>query len=307
MNAEAGLVPEAGGALYGSPMSGSATEFGRRWTLSTMSVTPADFYDAFGDREFIRPSLTNIVSELLHRTELHRARGRVLDVGAGVGRFSVPLARLCSSMVVVDVSAGQLERNRALLANRGLLSKVECHLERDVSELTGLSDDAFDTVVCFRGPLNYCTGSYQAATRELFRVLRPGGLLLLSVRSVHSGVRPFVQAAFQTQDPHSLSAALALFDAPLLEHATSPPMRLFSVREMISLVTAYGGVVDRMTGDGMLAPWLDRSAPRHLWRRLVRIERRLAPDPYSIAHANHVIMTVRKTASLGDGIGRPSA
>lgn len=281
----------------GIDTQGSATA-GR----ALVNVRPADFYDAFGDREYVRPTLTSIVSELLHRTELRHARGRVLDVGAGVGRMSVPLARLCSSMVVVDVSARQLERNRALLASRGLLSKVECHLQRDVAALSGLNDSAFDTVVCFRGPLSYCIGSYEVAVGELLRVLRPGGLLLLSFRSVHSGVRPFVQAAFETQDPHSLSAALALFEAPLLTHVTTPPMRLFSVGEMVSLVTARGGLVERIAGDGMLAPWLNWSASRQLWRKLVRIERRLAIDPYSIAHASHIILTVRKEASSGDGI-----
>lgn len=268
--------------------------------VGVTSITAADFYDALGDREFVRPSLTTVVSDLLHRTVLNLAKGRVLDVGAGVGRLSVPLARQCSSMVVVDVSKRQLERNRSRLTNRGLLSKVECHLERDVTELTGLSDAAFDTVVCVRGPLNYCTGSYQAAIRELFRVLRPGGLLLVSVRSVHSGVRPLVQTAVQRQDSEPLSGAQALFEGALLEHATSPSMRLFSVSEIVSLVTAAGGLVELMAGDGVLAQWVDGSLPRQLWSRLVRIERRLAHDPHGVANANHIIIAARKTGSSDD-------
>lgn len=260
-----------------------------------MTVAAAEFYDRFGNREFARPSLVNFVSEVLHRAALTRASGRVLEVGAGVGRFSVLLARRCSSMVVVDVSAAQLERNRSLLRDRALLEKVERHLQGNVCALGDLPDDAFDSVVCFRGPLNYCVSSFDAALDELFRVLRPGGILFVSVRSVQSGVRPLVQAAFHMRDPAWLSEALRLFGSSILEHPTSPTMRLFSVTEMLALVEARGGVVERLSSDGVLAPWLDRSAPRGLWMKLVRIEKRLASDPYGIAHANHVILTIRKT------------
>jgi ubiquinone/menaquinone biosynthesis C-methylase UbiE len=259
-----------------------------------VTVTAAEFHDRFGDREYARPSLVNFVSEMLHRGELTVASGRVLEVGAGVGRFSVLLAKRCSSMVVVDVSLAQLERNRSVLHERALLEKVERHLQADVCALCDVPDEAFDSVVCFRGPLNYSVFSFDAALDELFRVLRPGGILFISVRTVQSGVRPLVQAAFQTGDPEWLGAALRLIGTSVLEHPTSPTMRLFSVTEILALIEAHGGRVERLSGDGFLAPWLDWSAPRMLWTKFARIEKRLARDPYGIAHANHVILTIRK-------------
>ena len=265
-----------------------------------MTVTAVEFFDRLGDREFARPSLVNFVSEILHRAVLTKASGRALDVGAGVGRFSVLLARRCSSLVVADVSPGQLERNRSLLSERGLLDKVECHLERDVGDLSDFPDHAFDSVVCFRGPLNYCVTSFDAALQELLRVLRPGGILFLSVRTVQSGVRPLVQAAFQIHSRAGIDEALRLVDSLVLEHPTSPSMRLFSVSEMLGLVQEHGGVAEGLSGDGVLAPWLDRSPPTVLWTKLVRIEKRLACDTYGIAHANHVILTIRK-ADRGGG------
>jgi ubiquinone/menaquinone biosynthesis C-methylase UbiE len=266
-----------------------------------MPVDPADFYDRLGDREFARPSVVNFVSEVLHRSTLNRVSGQVADVGAGVGRFSAGLARRASSLVIVDVSGSQLERNRAALEQRGLLGKVERFVQADVSSLSELSSDSFDSVVCFRGPLNYCVLTFEVAIDELLRVLRPGGTLFLSVRTLQSGVRPLVQAGFQLQDGAAFEEALRLFDSLVLEHPTSPSMRLFSVGEILSLLDARGASIDRLSGDGVIAPWLDRSTPRHLWRKLVRIEKRLAGDPYGIAHANHAILVARKADQVGPG------
>lgn len=259
-----------------------------------MTAFAADFYDRLGDREFARASLLNVVSEVLHRAALTVARGRALDIGAGVGRFSVVLARQCSSLVIVDVSDRQLQRNRTLLRERSLLDKVERFVQADVRDLGEFPDASFDAVVCFRGPLNYCVSSYEGALAELFRVLRPGGILLLSVRSVQSGIRPLVRCGLDVRDPKCLAEAAGMLDSPVLENPASPPMRLFSAAEMLSLVAEQGGVVERMSGDGVLAPWLDRSVPLESWTKLVRIERRLASDPYGIAGANHLIFSVRK-------------
>lgn len=261
---------------------------------SVQLITAADFYDLYGDREFARPSLGNYVSELVHRSYMTKVAGRVLEVGAGVGRFTVPLAKRCSSMVVMDISSRQLERNRSLLASRGLLSKVERHSQGDVSELTELDDASFDVVVCFRGPLNYCVKSYGDAMRELFRVLRSGGQLLLSVRTVFSGVRPYVDSAFRMGDAAPLQAVPGLLASHKLEHPTSPSMRLFTASETMELVRICGGRVERVSGDGVLAPWLDAGSPRQLWCRLMHIERRLADDPFGIANANHLILAARK-------------
>jgi len=265
--------------------------------VAPMAADVADFYDRFGDREFGRPSLVNYVSEALHEAFLRGARGRALDAGAGIGRFTVPLARHCRSVVVVDISSSQLERNRVRVREAGLLRRIEAHLQLDISHLKGLGDSSFDSVVCFRGPINYSVTSLDRALSELLRVTRPGGLLLVSVRTRFSAIRSLALAGVHLNDLLQMRRALGVSIKPVIRARHVPAQRLISIGEFLDLVAHQSGVVERVSGDGFLTPWLAASTQTTLWPAILKIERRLARDVYAVATANHAMFAIRKSAT----------
>ena len=65
---------------------------------------------------------------------------RVLEVGAGPGRFTIELARLGARIVVTDISPVQLELNATHVAEEGMASAVERTEVADVCDLTRYSD-----------------------------------------------------------------------------------------------------------------------------------------------------------------------
>ena len=74
----------------------------------------ATFFDELGEREWLRfadgrtpPQSLDV--HLDHLRRFVRPGDRVLDVGAGPGRFTIELARLGAAIVVADLSPGQLE------------------------------------------------------------------------------------------------------------------------------------------------------------------------------------------------------
>ena len=76
----------------------------------------ARFYDEYGAREWERFDLSAMdrVGLEVHLRLLreHIRKGdRVLDAGAGPGRFTLELARLGARVVVCDISPAQLELN----------------------------------------------------------------------------------------------------------------------------------------------------------------------------------------------------
>ena len=81
-----------------------------------------------------------------------RPGDRVLDVGAGPGRFTIELARLGADVVVVDLSPRQLELNREKVAEAGLEERVVERVLADVTDLSRFADASFDVTVCFGGP-----------------------------------------------------------------------------------------------------------------------------------------------------------
>jgi ubiquinone/menaquinone biosynthesis C-methylase UbiE len=101
-----------------------------------------------------------------------RATGRTLEVAAGTGRnfsFYPPDVTL----VAIDSSAGMLDEARSRAARLGR----EIEISQADAEALPYADASFDAVVC---TLALCSVADRAgALAEMYRVLRPGGLVLL--------------------------------------------------------------------------------------------------------------------------------
>jgi len=149
----------------------------------------ASFYDDYGESEWTRfeDGRTPAPSLDVHLDRLRRfvnGGDRVLEVGAGPGRFTIELARLGAQVAVSDLSPGQLELNREHVVAAGLDEHVTERTVADVLDLSRWEDASFDATVCFGGPLSYVVDRAEQAIAELVRVTRPGGHVLVSVMSL---------------------------------------------------------------------------------------------------------------------------
>ena len=158
-------------------------------TLGWDPERAASFYDEYGEQEWTRfeDGRTPAPSLDVHLDRLRRFVGagdRVLEVGAGPGRFTIELARLGAQVSVSDLSPGQLELNRKRVAAEGLEEHVVERELADVLDLSRWDDASFDATVCFGGPLSYVVDRADEGIAELVRVTRPGGHVLVSVMSL---------------------------------------------------------------------------------------------------------------------------
>ena len=140
----------------------------------------AAFFDEYGEQEWQRfeDGRTSPISAAVHAHYLRRfvRRGdRVLDAGAGPGRFTLEVGRLGATVTVADVSPGQLELNRRMLTEARLEEHVTDRVVADILDLGAFADGTFDASVCYGGPLSYVLDNADQALGELLRVTRPGG------------------------------------------------------------------------------------------------------------------------------------
>lgn len=120
-----------------------------------------------------------------HYLEKYIAKGtRVLEIGAGAGRFTQILARLGAQILVADISSVQLDLNRRFAEEFGFREAVLDWQQLDICDLSRFEPDSFDCVLAYGGPFSYVLDKRDPALAECLRVLRSGGLLLLSVMSI---------------------------------------------------------------------------------------------------------------------------
>jgi 2-polyprenyl-3-methyl-5-hydroxy-6-metoxy-1,4-benzoquinol methylase len=129
----------------------------------------ARFYDQYAEKEWSRledDARRRVVFEL-HRRVLARfvsPGNRILDVGAGPGRFSIEVARLDATVVTGDISPIQIS-----LAKQILSSRLGLDVKPNLAVITALhlpfKDEAFDHVVCFGSVLSHLA-KWQRTLRE---------------------------------------------------------------------------------------------------------------------------------------------
>jgi ubiquinone/menaquinone biosynthesis C-methylase UbiE len=118
---------------------------------------------------------TGVDLERLLREAGVRGGERVLDLGCGPGHTALALAARGCEVIGLDLTEPMLEQARRLAAERGLRT---VRFERGDVEALPYPEGAFDRVTSRLSAHHY--PDPQAALCEVARVLRPGGVFLLS-------------------------------------------------------------------------------------------------------------------------------
>ena len=261
----------------------------------------ADFFDSLGAGEWDRfeKTLGDRVSLALH-TDLLEAYvqpgDRVLDVGAGPGRFTEVLHRLKSRIVVADLSNRQLALNREAALARGFAASVEQWHQLDICDFGSLATESFDGVVAFGGPFSYVFDRRDEALAECVRVLRPGGYLLLSVMSLWGTLHRHL-AAVRDMPRSAIRKIIATGDlTPETDPASQHHCHMFRASELKNFLDRPGLVLQHLSASSALSTGVESSfitEPVH-WEALIECERTACVDPDYLDAGTHLLAAVRR-------------
>ena len=104
--------------------------------------------------------------------------GRVLDLGCGTGPVLSELRRHGLACTGLELSPDMIERARARLRS---MSLDDGDLHQGDCRQTPFADESFDAVVCL-GVISYVE-AYRDVLREIERLVKPGGHVLVSFRN----------------------------------------------------------------------------------------------------------------------------
>ena len=152
--------------------------------MSTRKEIVSSFYGQYDEDGRTARSRHGQLEFCTTMTYIHRYAARqskILEVGAGTGRYSIALAREGMDVTAVEL----VENNLAVLReNSKGLENIRSY-QGDATDLSRFPDNSFD-VTLFFGPMYhlYEEGEVNRAIDEAIRVTKPGGVIMFSFISV---------------------------------------------------------------------------------------------------------------------------
>jgi ubiquinone/menaquinone biosynthesis C-methylase UbiE len=191
--------------------------------------------------------------------------GYALDVATGTGKISLSVAHAGRTVVAVDAAPGMLRECRT----RAQAEKLEEKLLLTNASATQLPyrDAVFDCVFSFRFLHLFPYAAYPALLREMARVVKPGGHLIVEMKNRRcGGIIPFLKNRWQAH------------------HGETTFSSYVTRRQLPVLARQVGGIQLTSTW-GLLLPkgWWFLQYPR-----LARLTRYLARGPLQSVSAHFV-------------------
>lgn len=108
---------------------------------------------------------------------------KILEIGAGTGRYSIALARERYDVTAVEL----VKHNLDILRSNGAGLVNLDSMQGDALDLSMLSDDTFDMTLIL-GPLYhlYDSADYNKAIDEAIRVTKSGGIIMVAFLSIYA-------------------------------------------------------------------------------------------------------------------------
>ncbi|MBP5660517.1 MAG: class I SAM-dependent methyltransferase [Lachnospiraceae bacterium] len=152
--------------------------------MSTREKMLSDFYTKYDEGERLMRSRHGQLEYYITMEYIHRyaQKGRkVLEVGAGTGRYSIALAKEGMDVTAVELLETNLDKLRQ--GSEGIDTIKS--FQGDAIDLSRFADDSFDVTLVL-GPMYHLYESVDVhkAIDEAIRVTRPGGTILFAFLSV---------------------------------------------------------------------------------------------------------------------------
>jgi ubiquinone/menaquinone biosynthesis C-methylase UbiE len=180
-----------------------------------------------------------------------QADDRVLDMGCGTGRFTVPMAEAGADVTGFDISPAMLSQLESTARDRGV-AVTTC--EGDMAHLA-FEDDTFDVVTSMLALMHIPVEDRQQVFLEVARVLKPGGRFVLGVKNEQFERLSHVDR-FASVDITDVANKQLIFTETDDGQILSAPWHSFAPDDLERLTALAGLRIVTMRGNSTIAAWI---------------------------------------------------
>ena len=233
--------------------------------------------------------------EMIYRYAIEKQQRLALEVGPGSGIYLPILAERFEKVIASDVEEAYIKYASCLQDKYPNLSLV-------IDDITNsrLSEASFDLIVCTE-VLEHIADSV-SAIREMYRLLKPGGLLILSTPQKWSPLELTAKIAFM---PGIIDLVRLIYNEPILE---TGHINLMTAKQVTHQLQITGFCIREHFKSGMYLPLIAEFTGKWGLRLEQWLETKLRNEPldwllwtqYYIAEKqHHKSNTIKASTQIG--------
>ncbi|MFW9987225.1 MAG: class I SAM-dependent methyltransferase [Candidatus Odinarchaeota archaeon] len=203
---------------------------------------------------------TDLLWREINRCITNRQKLEILDVGAGTGRFSIPIAQRGHSVTHLDISKEMIEITKEIANKKDLQNMI--FVQQDLCKGLQYKENTFDLVLCLDSPLSYCYKNYENVIKDLIRVSKSKIIVCVSNRYgiiteggtdfdlYHFGKLKTVKEVFETGN------LIVKDQLRKLQPLLMPSWHGFTPEELERLLEKNSCIIERISAPGTLARFI---------------------------------------------------
>lgn len=225
---------------------------------------------------------------------------RVLEIGAGAGRYTIEIAKRGASVVCTDISPVQVNEAKKMVDHFGYGDLVQAYDVADVRDLSKFYGQEFDLVLAYGGPYGYVFEERKLAMEQTLRCIRSHGHVVGSVMSlwgtIHSGLPGVLNTKPIYNEQITLTGDLTSDRVSQAAHYchlfTSDDLREFLIScDLKEISLAASGVLGTLQSE--LLQSIENNSPEH-WQEMLRMERQASVAEGCLNMGRHLLFGAKK-------------
>lgn len=268
-----------------------------------------EYYNKAAEKEWERLT-KNRMGELIYNVHLDilkryiTDKDYVIELGAGGGRYTKEIVKMAGLLTTSDLSPVQVKVNKNKMKGLKLDTEVEDFKQLDITSMPQIKDESYDVVVCIGGALNYLFDKEKDGIKEMLRILKPGGKLILGVVSKIGSLMYYMQGVAQEKERFGIEATKWLFETGIQDEEHYPvPSRhyihMMTSTELDELLVDEPIKVIEKSSAGLLSHakedlLTEMKYDKELWDCILKNELLLTKNPGTLDCGTDIIYVMEK-------------